>query len=272
MANQLETTPAPNPILTERVFITYSDLKTTIPTIAAKLQSSAKALNVPEITNFTGELEEGFSLAIVPYTDATKSGYSTGDPFEKKVVAYISAPIPSLELLMTTEEGRDFVFKSVNASLVAKIIAVVKDRLKGKANQVTEALINTIEFPTTLAEFVERKRSKFDLEAWKHYAKPFCAMLKDKKDFPVSPVALRLYFSNSAIAKRDHPKIAQHIWEGMLARLIETAKAAKFDVSLFEHWLTTRDQENPVEEHVITSLDGLFETGDNDDDDQEDAA
>ena len=269
MTNELDTaanTSTNTHILTDRVFISYSDLKTSVPAIAAKLQASEKALNVPEISGFTGELETGFNLAIVPYTDATKHGYVKGSDVEKKIVAYVVAPIPSLEMLMQTDEGKDFILKAVNASLVAKLLASVKDKLKGNANKITEALINSIELPTTLADFIERKRSKFDLEAWKFYSKPFCSMLKDKKDFTISPAALRLVFSNAAIAKRDHPKIAQSTWEGMLVRLMQTAKAANFDTTLFEHWLTTRDQETLAEGKEL-SLDGLFEDAEEDETD-----
>lgn len=84
-------------------------------------------------------------------------------------------------------------------------------------------------------------RPKFDIEAFKTEAKVLVPFLREKGLKGITTPLLRNAFANAAFAKAQFSRIPADTWAKLLEKCKERAAARGEDVSLFDHFLATRD-------------------------------
>lgn len=257
-----------NSLLLSKIFVAGENFNQEFPAILEQVKKTKEELDIPSISNFTGELEEGWNLALVPHTDTAKPGFTKGKP-ETKVAAILAFPIPSISLLSQSEKGLAFIENAVNAALIKKASDSIRTDVKENFNRLgDDKFIAQLaeNLPETLSDFLDRKRGKFDLEAWDDLAPKYLKMLREEKHLSISKMFFRNVLSNAAHAKFHYPKVSQEIWEKTILFLIKQAQIKQYDTSLFEHWLATRDV-GDFDEITTDNLADLFEGSLSDDDD-----
>lgn len=84
-------------------------------------------------------------------------------------------------------------------------------------------------------------RPKYDIEAFKTEAKVLVPFLRSKGLKGITTPLLRNAFANAAFAEAQFSRIPKDTWGKLLTKCMERAAARGEDVSLFEHWIATRD-------------------------------
>jgi hypothetical protein len=84
-------------------------------------------------------------------------------------------------------------------------------------------------------------KAKFDLSAFKEFARDVVKVLHAKGLIGVTVPTLKLALSNAAFAKANFPMVTPEQWDVIFAIFTNNAEQHSMDTSIFAHWKKTRD-------------------------------
>jgi hypothetical protein len=182
----------------------------------------------------TGEQEipSTHALYILPIGKQVKDP-KTGDNkrFTEHVVISL---VPTLDTLLANEDGREYINDAMLSAFSAKI-----------RNSLTRAEdLSSVKLPFTVEEFIKRAdRGAADqgLAAFKTVGPVLVKALKSK-GVEVSLAVLRQILASASFATALMPKVTQKVWVQVIKAGKAEAEKAKLPITIFDHWLSTRDQ------------------------------
>lgn len=185
------------------------------------------------ITNFDMSAEmgseagfpDGYGLAVIPISQRTEAG-------KNETVAVVAAAVPTLDMILSAEGGRDFVDDLVNSALMTKIANAARPR----PGQTGVPIL-----PRTLADFMEGGRRE-SIKGFTEIAPLFVKRLKAKGMKNINPAMLRECIQSTAIAKQYFPNVSQENWIRLANGVVQLGEAKKLDMSVVKHWIETRDE------------------------------
>ncbi len=93
-------------------------------------------------------------------------------------------------------------------------------------------------------------KAKFDVSAFKDFAKMVVAVLHEKGLKSITVNTLKASMSNAAYAKANYPTMTDKHWEIVFAIFQNKAEKSGMDTSLFAHWAKTRNQMTDTGQNV----------------------
>lgn len=93
-------------------------------------------------------------------------------------------------------------------------------------------------------------KAKFDVSAFKEFAKLVIAVLHEKGLKSITVNTLKASMSNAAYAKANYPTMTDKHWDIVFAIFMNQAEKHGMDTSLFAHWSKTRHQMTDTGQNV----------------------
>jgi hypothetical protein len=190
--------------------------------------------DVPVVFNGTWAEDEqfpaGYGLYVFPIGKTVKDPKEGNVRVKEKVVA---AAVPTLDSLLTTEAGRDYVEREMRSGFQTKIRNVL----------IRAEDIASVSLPITIEQFIERsERGAADqgLAAFKTIGPNLVKML-DKKGVTTNLQLLRQILQSTAFAQALMPKVSQKVWQKVIEVGKTNAAEKKLPTTIFDKWLETRD-------------------------------
>lgn len=206
--------------------------------------------NVEPVFNFDpeGELKDGYGLSVIPIT---KRVPEKGN----KTVGIAIAALPDFDTLYADDNGRNWLIKQTQDSLMRQVKAAAKPKDEG-------ALIS---LPFEIAEFITTTRTS-GLLAFNAVGSLFVSALKKKGLKFMTKVLLRQVLASAAFAEQQFPRIAQENWEIVLNSMVGHVEKENIDAGVLKHWLQTRNEtEIDTTELDLSDIDSMVD-GDSKDD------
>jgi len=168
------------------------------------------------------DVPAGYGMVVQPLQ--SRKGEGSGYQTEGVICAFV----PTVDLLQTTEKGQALVLKAVVDSLMQKV---------------TNSIRSEGALPLQLSDFIEsRRKSGEGLSTFRQLQAPIVKTLREKGWPGATPELVRQALSNAQTADALLPHVDQTVWEGILDKLVATAKAQSLDPQVFVHWKGTRNQ------------------------------
>jgi hypothetical protein len=172
----------------------------------------------------------GYGIYIFPIGKTVKDPKEGNVRVTEKVVA---AAVPTIDSVMTTDAGRDYIERAMRSGFQAKIRNVL----------IRAEDVSSIILPITVDQFIERsERGAADqgLAAFKTIG-PALVKSLDKKGITTNLQLLRQILQSKAFAQALMPKVSQKVWEKVIEVGKINATEKKLPTTIFEKWLETRD-------------------------------
>jgi len=158
-------------------------------------------------------------------------------------------PVPTRELLLTTDEGKSFLDEAVNKELAHRCVRPLRG--------VTAPLTVIGELPRSVHDFAVSTRGSGGIyKPFNDLSGPVLKSLKSNNDaFKVfTPQMLRECLEYASRAKSLYPQHEEHgLFVMVLDIFIQTAAANQIPTDLFEDWKATRD----TKESEAIDFDGI---------------
>lgn len=180
--------------------------------------------------------------------------------------------MPTVSVLVGTDEGKAFVERIVQAAMMRRISSTQTAWLKTDRSEPIDLPMTVSEFSTAAKPQGSGVRSIFPQQHWKHYRNAIKTHLVDKYaaadiTLDMNAQTLERALENQAIATVYFPQIPSTSWdqviEGLLSLPPYTYKNSKGNEvtddgkALYAHWKSTRYDVNDDVEQVEISLDDL---------------
>ncbi len=204
----------------------------------------------PVITNgdwaSTGKIAPGYGIAIRPVSKTVEKTDSKGQKYnERETMAVGIFALPALEALMETAEGTDFVRAAVNRVMEQKATSAIL-RADGDYSNVS--------LPYSIESFIQNAglgATGIGLKSYTDLAPTILERLRGM-NITVDKQILRLILQSTDFANKLLPRVPQPFW----VRVLQAAKAAAITkalpVTVFDHWLVTRDTVSGTGDTAIT--------------------
>lgn len=167
-------------------------------------------------------IPENFGLLIQPLMERVQGE-------KKKVVAFISAAIPSLEAVAADEKGR------------AYLDSVIQEAIGRKLKQTYNAAIDKRQvprFPTTLAGFIESAQRQQVMIAFNKAASHMIKALEEK-NFTINTEFLKAALQSKEFAETNFGTKIN--WDKISDSMAAWAKKQGYSTQIFETWKANRD-------------------------------
>lgn len=181
------------------------------------------------------EVPEGWGIAVVPISKRIKDESGEGKTINLGVCI---AKVPSPELILEDEAGRDFVRRTLMDNCISQVASAARpDKDTGKIDAETFV-------PKELKDFITIRTKGEGLKTFNSLAPDVLKLLKKKSPALkyLNTQLLRQALQNAAWAKTTLPNIPQSHWEGLLNAMIALARKKEMDPSILQQWLSRRDQ------------------------------
>ncbi len=181
---------------------------------------------------------EGYGLAVVPVSQRVDGKTVT--------VAIVASAIPTVDMILSAENGREFVDDLVISALMTKV---------GNAGRPREGQTGVPILPKSLADFMEGGR-KESTKGFMDVAPNFVKLLKANGMKNITTPMLRECIQSTIIAEQYYPDVSQERWVKLGNGIVAMGKAKKLDMSVVEHWIETRDEApgRHVDDSVLDSV------------------
>ncbi len=206
------------------------------------------------LANFDFETEEvpdGWGIAVVPISKRIKDDKS-GDTSTVNLGAVV-ARVPSPELILDDEKGKEFVRRVLMDNVFAQIASASRpDKDTGQIDR--EAFV-----PKELTDFITIRTKGEGLKTFNMLAPDVLKMLKKKSPALkfLNAALLRQALQNASWANSTLPNIPQEHWEALLKAMIALARKKEADPSILQQWLARRDQAE-MEAVVVEDFDAAI--------------
>lgn len=131
--------------------------------------------------------------------------------------------------------GKDMMFGTGGDEVVKE---TAYKMIVNKALTIAQKADSTADMFATVGGFL---KAKFDLSAFKDYAREVVKVLHDKGLRGITVPTLRIALGNAAFAKAQFPAMQEDQWKIIFSIFQQNAEAAGQDTSILAHWLKTRD-------------------------------
>lgn len=185
------------------------------------------------------QLPEGYGILVFPL----QKRVGTGDGKELKTYGAAVCGVPTLDLLLSSEEGIDYARKAVSNQMATKLANALRTKDDGSVAGNP---------PFSVAEFIENRRQGDSLKTYTEIATPFVKVLRGKGFKAMTSTLLRQVLSSTEYATAHYPRISQENWVKLLDTMIAYATNEKLDPATLVNWKETRDS---VASQEITEFD-----------------
>lgn len=177
-----------------------------------------------------GEFPAGYGILVLPLGKQVKQG----DENKRVTEHIVVAAIPTVDVLMQSGAGSDYIADAVQSALATKLRNSFT-RVEDKAS---------VKLPVTVEDFItkgDKGAADQGLAAYKKVGPRLVAALKSK-GIELNIGLLRQVLQSAAFASALMPGVKQTVWEKVIAAGKIEADKEKLPVTVFDHWLATRAQ------------------------------
>jgi hypothetical protein len=228
----------------------YTKLEDSESHVADVLQTVEECNGIVRFSFDTNEeFPEKYNLAVLPINRKYNG--------KSHVQGVTIGAVPSVDLLMETDVGKEWVFQQAERQLQVILANAARPDDKGNLNE---------DLPLSVASFIESSSGGREgvLVAYNTLAPRAIKALKDLsavfKGLDVK--TLRQLLQASEFAERFMPKVKQAFWEKVLDNMLDECEKEDLNPGMLAEWRKTRDTAGlpEVQEVDENELDNLFAT------------
>jgi len=212
------------------------------------VRKTAKSTGVPVIqeTDMLDSHPAGYGILVQPVLERNKEKRGTSLLLSGIVIA----SVPDLDAVTKENKGKTFLQEALSEAYGRKLRTIALNADKTGAKAV---------FPKDIEGYITEQSETPTLTAFNVIAPHFIKLLHayGNELRYITPPLLRVALSSSAKAAIQYPRIADNVWDKLLAKMTRYAIDKGHDPAILRHWIATRKEASDMSDSLPIDIDAL---------------